>query len=120
VTDEYLEMYAFAGLPYLDPASWRHYLPYLIEYSLCHPRSGSMVLDGLLYSLRPPDRVPPRLGSLEVDQESVVVAFLERIGFEEPALPEQNLALQVTEEWWIPGALYREARGEGRNASRPA
>ena len=32
VTDPYLERYC-AGLPYLDAASWRHYLPSYAEYA---------------------------------------------------------------------------------------
>ena len=81
VTDLYLKEYAFNALPYLDPASWRRYLPAMIDYALRHlGHSQAMVLDGLLCSLRPPDRVPPRLTALTQEQESVIVAFLERIG----------------------------------------
>jgi hypothetical protein len=35
-TDTYLEHYAHYGLTYLDPPSWRHYLPRLIGYALRH------------------------------------------------------------------------------------
>ena len=34
-SDEYLERYPW-GITYLDPASWRHYLPYFIRYALVH------------------------------------------------------------------------------------
>ncbi|MHC1743233.1 MAG: DUF6714 family protein [Syntrophobacteraceae bacterium] len=113
-TDDYLEIYAFNALPYLDPASWRHYLPRLIDYGLRHPGDlRSMVLDGTLQSLRPPDRVPPRLAALNAEQEAAVVAFLERLAFGDDELPERDLALQVLEEWWIPGALYRRGPDSG-------
>jgi hypothetical protein len=32
--DTYLETYTFWGLAHLDPDSWRHYLPHLINYAL--------------------------------------------------------------------------------------
>jgi hypothetical protein len=107
VSDDYLERYAFDGLAHLDAQSWRHYLPALIEYAIRCPNRSGMVIDGLLQSLRPPDRTPPRLGSLTADQERVVVEFLEHIAFGDEPLPERDLALQVLEERWIPGALYR-------------
>jgi hypothetical protein len=106
-SDDYLERYAFSGLTYLDAASWRHYLPRLIRYALehlGHPRS--MVTEALLWSLRPPDREPPRLGSLSAEQEAVVVAVLDVLAFDERSL-DRDLAMQVLEEYWIPGALYR-------------
>ena len=40
-----------------------------------------MVIDGLLASLRPPDREPPRLASLSAGQEAVVVAVLDVLAF---------------------------------------
>jgi hypothetical protein len=107
-TDSYLEMYGFHGLPFLDPASWRHYLPRLIDYVFRHlDDSQSMVIDGLVYSLRPPDRNPPRLASLNGEQEAVVVDFLEYLAFSEGSLPEHEMALQALEEWWVPDAIYR-------------
>ena len=107
-TDDYLERYAFHGLPYLDAASWRHYLPRLIDYAMRHlDGSNGMVVEGLLWSLRPPDREPPRLAAITPGQEQVIVSFLERLAFGDERLPERDLALQVMEEWWIPGALYR-------------
>lgn len=105
ISDAYLEQYA-GGLTFLDPASWRHYLPYLIEYAVRHAQKGSDVGDDLLSSLRPPDREPPRLASLSPTQEQVVTAFLEYLAFGDPS-PHQAFACQVLEEWWIPGALYR-------------
>jgi len=108
LTDTYLETYTFWGLAYLDPASWRHYLPHLIGYAYRHKDDPAMVVEGLLHNLRPPDRVPPRLASLTPDQEAVIVAFLEDIAFSED-LAISDFAMQVLEEWWIPGALYRKA-----------
>src|SRR4029453_7183040 len=71
-TDAYLETYAFNGVAFLDPPSWRHSLPRLIDYALRNTASnapGTMAIEGLLWSLRPPDREPPRLGSLTREQE---------------------------------------------------
>jgi hypothetical protein len=110
-SDDYLERYAFSGLTYLDAASWRHYLPRLIRYALEHlGRPRSMVAEALLWSLRPPDREPPRLGSLSAEQEAVVVAVLDVLAFDERSL-DRDLAMQVLEEYWIPGALYRKRPG---------
>ncbi|MCL4368011.1 MAG: hypothetical protein M1337_02395 [Actinobacteria bacterium] len=120
-TDVYLETHAFGGLPYLDAASWRHYLPRLIDHALRHlgdPRG--MVIDGVLFSLRPPDREPPRLAALTTEQEAVIVAFLEHLAFSEDVVPERNLALQVLEEWWIPNALYRRRPESDAQQAHPA
>jgi hypothetical protein len=83
-TDAYLEAYAYWALPHLDPISWRHYLP----------------------SLRPPDRDPPRLASLSAEQERVVVAVLDVLAFDARSV-HRDFAMQVLEEYWVPGALYR-------------
>lgn len=104
-TDEYIERYIW-GLGYLDPRSWRHYLPILIEYAVRHAEGGSDIGDALLTSLRPPDRDPPRLASLSVEQESVVVQLLDYLAFSEVS-GYQEFAWQLLEEWWAPGALYR-------------
>lgn len=107
ISDSYLESYPW-GIGYLDAASWRHYLPYLIEYAIRHKQSGNLVVDGLLNSLRPPDREPARLASLSAQQEALVTQFLEVLAFGEPS-PHQEFACQVLEEWWVPNALYRPA-----------
>lgn len=107
LTDTYLEAYTFWGLAYLDPASWRHYLPHLIDYTFRHMDDPKMVVEGLLHNLRPPDREPPRLASLTAEQEAVIVAFLEDVAFSEDSL-NRDFAKQVLEEWWIPDALYRK------------
>ena len=105
-SESYFEEYPW-GIGYLDPVSWRHYLPYLIEYSIKHINQGGLVVDSFLNSLRPPDREPPRLASLNSEQETVVAAFLEALAFDEQSA-HKELACQVLEEWWLPGALYRE------------
>ena len=106
LTDQYLENYA-SGLTFLDPISWRYYLPYLIEYvSRLLPRFTE-VGEALLWNLRPPDHDPPRLTSLSFVQELAIASFLELLAFAETS-PYQEFACQVLEEWWIPGALYRE------------
>jgi len=104
-TDEYIERYIW-GLGYLDPRSWRHYLPILIEYTVRHAEGGSDIGDALLTSLRPPDRDPPRLTSLSVEQESVIVELLDYLAFSE-ASAHQAFACQLLEVWWAPNALYR-------------
>jgi len=106
VSDSYLEQFHW-GVSHLDAVSWRHYLPYLIEYASRHMQSGSIVVVTLLENLRPPDRVPPRLASLSVEQEAVVVDFLDVLAFSAESA-HQELACQVLEEWWAPGAIYRE------------
>jgi len=106
VTDTHLERYS-GGLTFLDAASWRHYLPHLIGYAVRHLGQFTDVCDALLNSLRPPDREPPRLASLTLDQERAVTAFLELLAFSESSA-HQAFACQVLEEWWIPGALYRK------------
>jgi uncharacterized protein DUF6714 len=110
--DRYLETFAFNGLNFLDPPSWRHYLPRLIDYALRNLASnapGTMAIDGLLWSLRPPDRDPPRLASLTREQEEVVVAALDQLAFSSDSVYRSD-AMQVMEEWWLPGALYRPPR----------
>jgi hypothetical protein len=107
-SDAYFATYAFWGLGYLDPASWRHYLPQLIDYTFRHIGDPhTMAPDGLLSSLRPPDRDPPRLASLTPEQEAVIVAFLENLAFSDDALYYQADAMQILDEWWLPNALYR-------------
>ena len=107
LTDDYLEAYTFWGLAYLDPASWRHHLPRLIDYAFRHMDDPKMAVEGLLHNLRPPDRDPPRLASLTAEQEAVIAAFLENMAFSEDSA-NRDFAMQVLEEWWIPDALYRK------------
>jgi hypothetical protein len=110
-TDAYIEQYAYWGFNYLDPASWRHYLPLLIDFSLRNatreatPRAD-MVVEAVLWALRPPERDPPRFAVLTEAQEAVIVDFLEFLAFDDSS-DHQEFAMQVLEEYWMPGALYR-------------
>jgi hypothetical protein len=113
-TDAYLELYTFWGQEFLDPGSWRHYLPRWIDYALRHANDrATMVVDGLLASLRPPDREPPRLASLTSAQEAVILAFLQHAATSAEPVYDAALARQVMEEWWIPNARYRPPSGAG-------
>jgi hypothetical protein len=111
-TDRYLEDHAYWGLIYLDARSWRHYLPRLIDYALRRPDDPAMVTDALVRSLRPPDRYPPRLGSLSPEQEAVVTAFLERVALRDAAPHESEAAQQALEEWWLPNPRSRPTAAE--------
>src|SRR5215510_4284344 len=106
-TEAYIETFAFWGLGYLDAQSWRHYLPRLISYAFRRPDDPAMVVDALIRSLRPPDRYPPRLATLTVEQEAVVVAFLETLALGDGFGHLQHDAQQALEEWWLPGARHR-------------
>jgi hypothetical protein len=98
---------AFWAIPHLDAGSWRHHLPHLIEYGLAHRSDpGDLAVEAILWSLRPPDRDPPRLGSLSDEQEAVVVAFLDVLALDD-ASEHKDLATQVIEEWWGPRPLFR-------------
>ena len=101
-TDAYFERYAFWGLAHLDPQSWRHYLPQLVEYAGRHPDDPHMVVEALVASLRPPDREPPRLASLSDAQAGVARALLEYLAFVEPPSPLRDDAIQALDEWWWP------------------
>jgi hypothetical protein len=106
LNDAYLKGNAW-GIPYLDPASWRHCLPSLIDFALRHlDGDESLVTDFVLGSLRPPDSEPPRLATLTRPQEEVIVSFLDILAFDERSACQED-AMQVLEEYWIPGALYR-------------
>jgi hypothetical protein len=105
-SDEYLVRY-HAGVTYLDPCSWRYYLPLLMDYALRHIRyDEGMVVDTLLWSLRPPDREPPRLATLSPLQEQCIKDFLDILAFHEDSVHKEP-AMQVLEEYWVPEALYR-------------
>jgi hypothetical protein len=108
VSDEYLTRYA-SGVAHLDAGSWRHYVPALGELALRHTDSNSMVVSAFIQSLRPPDRDPPRLGSLNSVQEDVLREVLEVLAYS-PKSIWQAEACQALEEWWIEPALYRPRR----------
>src|SRR5918994_3149739 len=102
-TDAYLERYTFWGQTFLDAASWRHYLPRWIDYAVRHASNRTtMVVDGLLASLRPPDREPPRLASLSAEQEAVVVAFLHHAATSSDAVYDAAVARQGQGGWGMP------------------
>ena len=103
ITDEYILKYVW-GIGYLDSVSARHYLPHLIEFSERHYELGSLVIDALLNSLRPPDREPPRLATFSADQKALIAKFIELLSFS-PESAHQDLACQVLEEWWVSEAL---------------
>jgi hypothetical protein len=103
ISDEYLEAHPW-GSGYLDATSWRHYLPFMMEYALRHITEASDVTDALLTSLRPPDRNPPRLGSLTKQQETAVLRFLDVMAYNEDSA-SMDLAAVVLSEWWTPGAI---------------
>jgi hypothetical protein len=103
-TDTYLERYAHYGLTYLNPPSWRHYLPRLIDYALRHYNrretpAGGLAIEGLMASLRPPDREPPRFGSLSPDQRALVTEFLTVLAFDEGS-GWQEEALELLLDYW--------------------
>ncbi len=103
VSDEYMEAHPW-GSGWLDAASWRHYLPFMMAYALRHLDRPSEVTDALLTSLRPPDRDPPRLASLSAPQETVLLRFLDTLAYAEGSA-SMDLAALVLSEWWTPGAI---------------
>jgi hypothetical protein len=105
-TSEYFEA-NHCGISYLDPVSGRYYLPLLQDYALQNIRNGSsLAIESFISSLRPPDRVPPRLESLSPAEKATVVAFLDRLAFDD-ASAWKSQAITALEEYWAPGALYR-------------
>jgi hypothetical protein len=105
-TDAYLEKYSWA-IAHLDPASWRHYVPRLIKYATAHCSDGSgLVVPAFLSSLRPPDRDPPRFGTLSNDQEAAIIAILDDLAFSDKSAWAREARIAV-EEYWAPGSLYR-------------
>ena len=110
ISDEYLQAHPW-GSGWLDAASWRHYLPFMIEYALRHIGEPSDVTDALLTSLRPPERNPPRLGSLSKAQETVVLRFLDVMAYSEESA-SRDLAMVVLSEWWTPGAIPKDPGDE--------
>lgn len=106
ISDEYLEAHPW-GSGWLDAVSWRHYLPFMMEYALRHIGRPSEVTDALLTSLRPPDRQPPRLATLSKAQETVVLRFLDVLAYS-PESASIDLAAMVLAEWWTPGPIPKD------------
>ncbi len=75
-----------------------------------------MAVEALIRSLRPPDRYPPRLGTLTAEQEAVVVAFLETLALGDGTSHLRDDAQQALEVWWLPGATLPAAT---RRCGRP-
>ena len=120
-TDAYLEQYAYHGMVFVDPPSWRHYLPRLIDYALRNIASnapGTMAIDAIFWALRAPDRDPPRLASLNSEQEKVIVEFLDEMAFADDSVYKDD-AMEVIQEWWMPGALYRPKPPSDAEAEPP-
>ncbi|MGN6525363.1 MAG: DUF6714 family protein [Burkholderiaceae bacterium] len=107
ISDTYLEAHPW-GSGWLDTASWRHVLPFMLAYALRHLDAPSEVTDAALTSLRPPDRDPPRLATLTKAQETVVLRVLDVLAHA-PGAATADLAAQVLSEWWTPGAIPRAA-----------
>ena len=112
-TDEYIERFAYHAMPFLDAHSWRHYLPRLIDHAFRRPDEPTgLVIFSLVYSLRPPDREPPRLATLTPDQESVITAFLEELTRDPAFEHARDDAAQAIAEWWSPNARLRPTVAE--------
>jgi hypothetical protein len=106
VTPEYLEAHHW-GISHLDNQSWRFYLPHLLGHALQNMSNPtSSATDTFLFSLRPPDRDPPRFGSLSGTEEQAVVAVLDKLAFSEESVWREP-AMIALEEYWAPGATYR-------------
>lgn len=58
-----------------------------------------MAAEALIRSLRPPDRYPPRLGTLSAEQEAVVISFLEMLALTDSFNHLRDGARQALEEW---------------------
>ena len=110
ITATYLEEY-FWGLSHLDAESWLFYLPHLLRYSLENiSNPASNAIDAFLFSLRPPDRDPPRFGSLDVEQAKAVAVVLDQLAFADNSAWKEQ-AMIALEEYWAPGATYRQRSG---------
>jgi len=110
ITPTYLETH-FWGLSHLDSRSWLFYLPYFLGYSIeniANPVSNA--IDAFLFSLRPPDRDPPRFGALTAEQEQAVVAVLDQLAFGERSAWKDPATIAL-QEYWGPRATHREQSG---------
>ncbi len=114
-TDDYVETYACYGLVYVDPDSWRHYLPRLMDHALrnqaVRDRPGAgLAIGALLASLRPPDRDPPRLASLTTDQERVIVDLLDMLAFGAASDWQDEAMELLDDDYWAPAAVAQRAK----------
>lgn len=107
VSDAYLEAFHW-GVAHLDADSWRHYLPQLADYVIRHIDRGTLVGEALVGSLCAPDRDPPRLATLNPQQEQAVTQFLEYLAFTDQSAHQEH-ACRAIDEWWSPEAMFRGA-----------
>ena len=106
VTPAYLEA-QYWGIHHLDSQSWLFYLPHLLAHALRNrSNSASGATGTFLFSLRPPDREPPRFGSLSDAQAKAVVAVLDTLAFADESAWRDE-AIVALEEYWAPGARHR-------------
>jgi hypothetical protein len=106
ICDEYLERY-FWGCHHIDPDSWKHYLPGLIDYTLRHlSDGGSLVVGALLSTLRPGSADDPKISSLNHAQEVIICQFLDKLAFADGSAFQTD-AQQVMEEFWVNHSIYR-------------
>jgi hypothetical protein len=80
--------------------------PSYAEYALRDRARSHLGINAFLKTLRPPDRDPPRLASLSVEQEGLIREMLEVLAFSSDSAYQAE-ACQVLEEWWIENPLYR-------------
>lgn len=112
-TDAYIEQFAFHAMPFLDARSWRHYLPRLMDHAFRRPDEPTgLVLQAVIRSLSAPDREPPRLMTLNADQEAIIIAFLEQIARDAAREFEAEAAGQALLDWWVPHARHRPTPAE--------
>jgi hypothetical protein len=108
LSPEYLERY-HAGISYLDPESWRYYLPVFIGYAISNlTNPNSLALNSFLFSLRPPERTPPRFEPLSESERGEITHILDKLAFDD-ASAWKDQAINALEEYWAPGALYRRS-----------
>jgi hypothetical protein len=96
VSDAILE-HEYAGLFFLGPAGFRHFLPAYMSYSLRHPRTTQMVVESTIFALRPAtdelrEFTLSKFSLFDREQRAAVHAFLEAMAtfddFGDPTLAE--------------------------------
>ncbi|GAC1541937.1 MAG: hypothetical protein NVS3B10_30970 [Polyangiales bacterium] len=123
-TDVYLERYALCGLGYVDPESWRHYLPRLLDHALrtfaADGAHSGLVIQALLSSLGPQSSAAPRRTSLSTEQERVIVEVLEVLAFDARSTWQDEALELLLDEHWSATAIDERARrgGPGRPPER--
>ena len=96
VPDVVLE-HEYAGLFFLGPAAFRHFLPAYMSYALRHPRSVQMVVGSTIFALRPAaddlrEFTLSKFSLFDREQRAAVLSFLEAMAtfddFGDPTLAE--------------------------------